>query len=291
MPHQAPRPRAISHRTRGHGHGPIVRLMSPSDLGRVLKPFVFLDLFEMEAAAVGQMDLHPHSGIATVTLLTRGDVRFDEPEAGRGTIGYGGVEWMRAGGGAWHGKEMTRGQAPRIQGFQLWIALGPEQENQPGESQYVEARQMPVVGAATVILGELDGVRSPVRSPPGITYLLVTLKPGERWTFRPSAGHSVAWLALAHGAIGGGGRIEAGEMASFEPGEGPIDLHATGDRDAVFVIGSAVPHPHDLVLGRYSVHTSAGALRAGEAKIADLAARLRRADDRARPGTVVPVYR
>ena len=40
--------RKIVHRTRGYGHGPIVRLMSPSDLGEQLKPFVFLDLFEAD---------------------------------------------------------------------------------------------------------------------------------------------------------------------------------------------------------------------------------------------------
>jgi hypothetical protein len=33
------------------------------------------------------------------------------------------------------------------------------------------------------------------------------------------------------------------------------------------MIGSAAPHPHDLVLGYYSVHTSAEALRTGEAQI------------------------
>src|SRR5262249_15618172 len=39
-----PSVRDITHRTRGHGGGPITRLMSPSDLGEVIKPFVFLDL-------------------------------------------------------------------------------------------------------------------------------------------------------------------------------------------------------------------------------------------------------
>src|SRR3954465_4011244 len=94
----APQQRAIVHRTRGHGHGPITRLMSPSDLGQVLKPFVFLDIFEMGGGAGGAMPLHPHSGIATVTVFTQGRMRFDDPAAGSGTIDYGGVEWMRAGG-------------------------------------------------------------------------------------------------------------------------------------------------------------------------------------------------
>lgn len=33
------------------------------------------------------------------------------------------------------------------------------------------------------------------------------------------------------------------------------------------MFGSATPHPHELFLGNYSVHTSAKALREGEAEI------------------------
>jgi len=40
--------RRIAQRTRGRKHGPTTRLMSPSDFGQLLKPFVFLDLFEHE---------------------------------------------------------------------------------------------------------------------------------------------------------------------------------------------------------------------------------------------------
>lgn len=79
--------RRITHRTRGHGHGPIVRLMSPSELGEIAKPFVFLDLFEADMRSMRDaMALHPHSGIATVTVFTRGDVHFDDPHAGIGRL-------------------------------------------------------------------------------------------------------------------------------------------------------------------------------------------------------------
>ena len=110
-------PRAIAYRTTGSGHGAIVRLMSPGDLGQWLKPFVFLDLFEGESAFINGMPMHPHSGIATVTLITEGNLRFDDADSGQGFIDYGGVEWMRAGGGVWHGKEMSVGTSPRIQAF------------------------------------------------------------------------------------------------------------------------------------------------------------------------------
>jgi hypothetical protein len=36
-------PRSIVLRTRGHSHGVITRLVSPGDLGQLIKPFVFLD--------------------------------------------------------------------------------------------------------------------------------------------------------------------------------------------------------------------------------------------------------
>jgi redox-sensitive bicupin YhaK (pirin superfamily) len=282
--------RAIVHRTRGSGHGPITRLMSPSDLGQVVKPFVFLDLFEVEG---GQMDMpvHPHSGIGTITVFTKGDVRFDDPDSGRGTITYGGVEWSRAGGGMWHGKELAPGTSPRFQGFQLWIALPPELENGPSESQYLEASRMQRAGPAHVIVGAYDGVESPVRAPGGINYLLVTLKPGEAWTYQPPKGHSVGWLAIAQGQVDAGEQLSAGEMAVFDRGEAPLRLTADGDEDAVFVLGSAVPHPHDLHLGYYSVHSSPEALERGERRIAELGEKLAAAGDRRTGSGATPVFR
>src|SRR5580692_3186993 len=105
------RPRKIVRRTRGSRHGPISRLMSPGDLGQVLKPFVFLDLFDTAEAPFSGFGLHPHSGIATVTYLFEGETRYEDTTGATGVLPQGGVEWFRAGGGAWHGG--GAGQAAR----------------------------------------------------------------------------------------------------------------------------------------------------------------------------------
>ena len=283
--------RTVTHVAKGRGHGDILRLMSPSDLGEHLKPFVFLDLFAGDMRLMQQaMPIHPHSGIATVTVFTEGDVRFDDPDAGTGSLGYGGVEWMRAGGGVWHGKELSAGKSQTIQGFQLWVALPPELENGPVDGQYVEASHMPSVGPATLVLGAYRGAVSPVRSPEGMNYLLVRLAAGETWSYAPPVGHSVGWAAVAKGSIDLGKMIVPGQIAILEDGEKPIHGVA-GPDGATFVVGSSVPHDHPLHLGYYSVHSSADALARGEARIAELHETLQRSGDR-RTGTGnVPIFR
>lgn len=282
--------RAIRYRTTGSGHGAIVRLMSPSDLGHLIKPFVFLDLFEGESSFINGMPMHPHSGIATVTVITEGNLRFEDAESGTGMIDYGGVEWMRAGGGVWHGKEMSVGTSRRIQGFQLWVALPPALENATVDSQYLESSVMPQVGLARVILGSYLGVQSPVRAPAGMNYLLVTLPAGESWSYVPPEGHESLWLSVSRGSLCAPERVLAGEMVIFEPGSGTVTLKAMHN-DTVFVIGSAQPHPYDLALGNYSVHTNPQALRAGQAKIAEIGARLRDYLKKTNPSASVPVFK
>lgn len=287
--------RRITERTRGtSGHGPIIRLMSPSDLGMMLKPFVFLDFFDASGQAIhamSEMPLHPHSGIATVTVFTQGRVRYNDPANGQGIFGYGGAEWMLAGGGAWHGKELTADEVPRIQGFQLWIALPEELENSEPESRYIESVGESVGLPFHVVLGNYQDVQSPIPAPEGINYLLVTLTPGEQWTYLPPAGHTVGWLALASGELNAGGFIKAGEMVSFDFSEAPIILQASENADAVFVLGSAIPHPHPLHLGHFSVHTSALALERGERRIAVLGRKLKEEGDRRTASGTIPVFR
>lgn len=284
--------RPIIYRTRGTTQGPISRLMSPGDLGQILKPFVFLDLFDIDLHdPQSQFSIHPHSGLATITVLADGDLHFDDPADGSGHIAFGGFEWMRAGGGVWHGKEMSAGKSPRVKGFQLWIALDPELEHETVESQYVEAHRVPTTGPAHVILGSYGGVSSPARSPYGITYLLVKLRAGTRWTFVPPEQQTVAWLAVASGELRGDVAAQAGEILLFEKSAQPFAIQASCDEDAVVVIGSAVPHAHELHLGRYSVHTSAESLATGEANIERLRKLLVTAGDRSLLSGSVPVFK
>jgi redox-sensitive bicupin YhaK (pirin superfamily) len=262
--------RQIDLRTRGRSHGSLTRLVSPTDIGELIKPFVFLDHFDADPATAPTFGFHPHSGIATLTLILSGQAFYKETTGREGVIETGGVEWMRAGSGVWHTGGMTGQQ--RIKGFQLWVAMPPELELAEPHSQYLGASDFHFAGPARVIAGEYDGVKSIVESPRGITYLDVRLKAGERWTFQPPNGHDVAWIASHQGTVRTPEQVSGGEAVVFEESDQAIEFEAL--TDAGFVLGSAVKHPYDLVTGHYSVHTNAESLRIGEKNIADIGRRL-----------------
>ncbi len=266
-------PRGVVHRTRGHEHGPIRRLISPQDVGELVKPFVFLDRFDAHMEAKPLFGIHPHSGIATLTLLFQGDLRYEDTTGKSGVLPAGGVEWMRAGNGVWHDGMPVR--AGRSHGYQLWVALPAVDENGPAESLYVDPTQVPVRGPARVILGAHEGAQSPIATTASMSYLHVQLAAGQRWRYEPPADHDVAWLHVDAGRLRTAGVVLHDELAVFaEQVGGAIEFQASDDGDAAFVLGSAVKHPHDLVLGRSSVHTTEAALQHGTVEIARIGRRL-----------------
>lgn len=267
--------RRIVHRTRGSSHGPITRLVSPSDLGRLIKPFVFLDYFNVPPGSGPRFGIHPHSGIATFTLLISGSTAYEDTTGKSGVLASGGLEWMRASGGVWHDGGAANGS--HMHGLQLWVALPPELENVAPESQYIAPEEVPQEGSVSVALGHYAGSRGPVRAPESINdsinYLHVKLQDGESWRYQPPAGHTVAWIFVYQGCIDSPEPVSTRELAVFEESNAPLEFLARGETG--FVIGSAIKHPHDLVLGYYSVHTSASALQRGEAEIERIGLQLR----------------
>jgi redox-sensitive bicupin YhaK (pirin superfamily) len=220
------------------------------------------------AAFVG---IHPHSGIATLTLPIRGGVVYEDTTGKSGVVASGGLEWMRAGGGVWHDGRVAGPEA--LQFYQLWVALPESQENEPAESQYISPADVEQDGPARVLLGRLGNATSRIRAPSGINYFQIRLKSGERWRYEPPARHTVTWVSVYEGELHTPDIVPPETLAVFEESNAAIEFVAKGDTS--FVLGSAVKHPHQLVTGYYSVHTNALALERGEAEIRRIGNRLR----------------
>ena len=85
----------------------------------------------------------------------------------------------------------------------------------------------------------------------------------------PPANHDVAWAAVNAGRLRVGDIAAEREMIVFE--DGAASIHFVADGPTEFVIGSAVRHPHPLILGSHSVHTTYAALQEGQQTIRTLA--------------------
>src|SRR5437588_10228283 len=223
-----PLPR-IAKRTRGQNHGPITRLMSPSDFGRLLKPFVFLDPVYNPGKPFSGFGLHPHSGIATLTYIAEGSVRYEDTNGAMGLLPAGGLEWMRAGGGVWHGG--GAGEPGRTRGFQLWIALPPELELGTSESVYLSPEVIPHDGPARVLLGSYGTATSPIKAPSPMNYLAVHLKARERWSYHPPAGHTALCTAVGMGSVLIPDELQQGELAAVKPSTAVIEFEAQSDAE------------------------------------------------------------
>jgi redox-sensitive bicupin YhaK (pirin superfamily) len=218
--------------------------------------------------------MHPHSGIATLTYLIHGQATYEDTtgeDGQRGTLPTGGVEWMMAGGGVWHTGAPSN--TDRVLGFQLWVAMPPELELATAYSLYLGPHDVPQAGPARILLGTYAGKSSTVAAPSDMTYLAVYLKAGQAWRFEPPSAHTVAWVAVGEGTLSTPEPLSTGELAVFDDSGHTIDFVA--QTDVVFMLGSGVLHPHDLVTGPYSVHTSSQALSRGQTGIRERAHTLR----------------
>jgi redox-sensitive bicupin YhaK (pirin superfamily) len=138
----------------------------------------------------------------------------------------------------------------------------------PCGSIYQAPEDVPEDGPARVLLGSYGSASSAIASPSPINYLTIRLRAGERWRYQPPTGHTVLWVAIASGVLSAPDELRHGDLAAFEPSSKAAEFEALTDTE--FVLGSAAPHEHDLVLGYYSVHTSPDALRDGEAHISSI---------------------
>ena len=263
--------RTVVSRHRGKTHGPITRLISPSDVGELLKPFIFLDFFNAHVEQGFGFPMHPHSGIATLTWQPGSDLRYQDTTGKNGVLKAGGLEWMNAGGGAWHqGSFETEGLAT---GFQLWVPMPPAVEDGPSVGQYVPPQAVPTRlvqgGCITLLLGQMpvggDVLDNPIESHQDMNYFVLDLEANAQWRYMPPEHHDVAWAFVFQGAASVADTLSSLELLVLGSA-GDISF-ASGDTATRILVGSACKHPHDLVLGPSSVHTNAVSLQQGLARI------------------------
>ena len=132
-------------------------------------------------------------------------------------------------------------------GFQLWIALPAASERDETQSIYLSPESVRKEGPVRVLLGTHGATASAIPPPSPLNYLFVQLRSGERWRYEPPQGHKVGWVAVGSGNMHASDPLRPGDLALYETSEKAIEVEALSDVE--FILGSAVPHPHELSLG------------------------------------------
>lgn len=143
----------------------IVNRTLPQRARSLIGPWCFVDHFgPADVSATGGMAVprHPHTGLATVTLLFSGEIDHLDSTGFGNTVRPGEVNLMIAGKGVSH-SEFSTASTTVLHGVQLWYAL-PEalRFGEPGSQHHTA---VPVdFGAATltVFIGSLGAGGSPI---------------------------------------------------------------------------------------------------------------------------------
>jgi redox-sensitive bicupin YhaK (pirin superfamily) len=148
--------------------GIAIRRLLPRSKRRLVGAWCFFDSFGPLRFQQGQgMDVapHPHIGIQTVTWLLAGEVMHKDSLGSEGLARPGVLNLMTAGRGIAHAEETPPQNSGHLRGAQLWVALPEASRNL--EPAFEQQARLPVLslagGQATLILGELGGLRSPAR--------------------------------------------------------------------------------------------------------------------------------
>ncbi|WP_152354537.1 pirin family protein [Brachybacterium subflavum] len=277
----APRPSVLTPRDVPLG-GPramTVRRTLPQRALSLIGPWCFLDHFGPDdVAATGGMAVprHPHTGLATVTLLFEGQIDHIDSTGFSNTVRPGEVNLMIAGRSVSH-SEFSTASTTVLHGVQLWYALPePERFGAPASQHHV-APLIDIGGAAVrTYLGRLagNGPSAPIatRTPALAAELLLPARAHLELALDPTFEHGVlvdtgtARVSMDAGELAGVGTrsgLGTGAGAGMD-GDGTVDLPAdhlahiaegtralsvdAGTEPARLILLGGPPFPEEIVM-------------------------------------------
>jgi len=205
-----------------------VRRALPFRSRRMVGPFIFWDQMGPGEFLSGRgLDVrpHPHIGLSTITYLVEGSIDHKDSLGTNQRILPGDVNLMSAGQGITHSERTgpdVRLNPSRILGIQSWVAQPKANEHEaPGFVHEAKARlpmfeDKGVVGR--VILGEFQGVESPVSTQWPTLYVDTVLDAGARLTV-PATTEERALYAVTGEIEIASARYQPQQMLVLRPGQ------------------------------------------------------------------------
>ena len=191
---------------------------------------------------------HPHIGLQTVTWVLDGEVVHHDSLGSEQLIKPGQLNLMTAGRGVAHAEETPAGAAGTLHGLQLWVAQPDATRHGPAAFEHHPSLPEAEAGAAvaTVLAGELAGVRSPARTDSALVGADLVVRGPAAFGLDPAFEHAV--LVVDGPLAVNGTAVPPGGMAYLAPGGGELGLDVAGGGPARALLIGGTPFPEPVLM-------------------------------------------
>lgn len=238
------------------GNGFPVRSLFSYAEGHQFDPFLLLDYAGPHefAPAIGKrgVDVHPHKGFETVTILYQGELAHRDSSGGNGRLGPGDVQWMTAGKGIvheeYHSEEFTR-QGGLLEMVQLWVNLPANDKSTAAtyqdlrDAQFQRVRFADQAGEVRIIAGEFQGVAGAARTFSPINVWDITLNSNSVADLIVPDGHTCILVVQKGNIQANGNAINSVELALFDREGKMIKLESESKARLLVLTGEPLNEP------------------------------------------------
>jgi redox-sensitive bicupin YhaK (pirin superfamily) len=233
----------LTGRTVPLGESTVVRRLLPNLGRRMVGAWCFVDHYGPDDIAREpgmQVPPHPHMGLQTVSWLHEGEVLHRDSLGSKQTVRPRELGLMTSGRGISHSEESPRDHAPYLHGAQLWVAL-PDAHRDIAPAFEHHAELPEVTGGsglhATVILGEVDGARSPGTVHTPIVGADLSLASGAAARLPLERDFEYAVLAMSGETEVDGVRVTPGSLLYLGSGRTSLPLSADNESEVMLLGG------------------------------------------------------
>jgi quercetin 2,3-dioxygenase len=239
------------------GDGFKVRPYISRDMWADVSPFLMLDYIEpwqlLPTEYPRGVDVHPHKGFETVSILWEGALAHEDSSGGKGKLFAGDVQWMTAGSGILH-KEFHEEEFSKkggvLHGAQLWVNLPAQHKNVTPAYQDIHSNEIAEVsiaqnkGKIRILAGELDGVKSKTKTFTRINIFDVYAEPDADFTLSVPAGDNTALLVLKGTVhINNKEVVRTGDILVFETEADTITVQTNNETHMLLLSGEPIHEP------------------------------------------------
>jgi quercetin 2,3-dioxygenase len=239
----------------GGPRGMTVTRTLPNRTRRMVGAWCFLDAYgpqDLSASPGMRVGPHPHTGLQTVSWLAAGEILHRDSLDNVQLAGPGQLNLMTAGRGIAHSEQTPpKDHSKILHGVQMWVALPDAHRN--AAPRFEHHPELPAIGGpgwhATVIMGELDGTRSPATCYSPLLAAQIRIDAGSSCRLPLSAGFEYAALTVAGAVLVNGQPLRPGPLRYLGSGNGNLRLAAAdGTEPALAMIIGGEPFTEQLVM-------------------------------------------